>query len=78
MKRRLIEHDVLLFVWCLNQFSDEIGVSTKREYMHAQIPALSESDDTFLMIKMLDDGYFPFTYNGNEIGMGEEEFPEPG
>ena len=46
--------------------------------MHARIQTLSESDDTSLMIRMLDNGYFPFTYNGNEIGMGEKEFLEPG
>ena len=46
--------------------------------MHAQIQTLSESDNTSLMTKTLDDGYIPFTYNGNEIGIGEEEFLEPG
>ena len=46
--------------------------------MHAQIQTLSESDDTSLIIKTLDDGYFPFSYNSNEIGIGEEEFLEPG
>lgn len=78
LKRRLIQHGVLSSVWDPNQLSDEIGVSTKREYVHAQIQTLSESDDTSLMTRTLDDGYFPFTYNGDEIGMGEEEFPEPG
>ena len=46
--------------------------------MHAQIQTLSKSDNIFLMTKTLDNGYFPFTYNGNEIGMGEEEFLKPG
>ncbi|MCJ1348827.1 hypothetical protein MMC31_007060 [Peltigera leucophlebia] len=78
LKRKLIQHGVLSSVWNLNQLSDEIGVSTKREYVQAQMQTLSESDDTSLMTKTLDDGYFPFTYNDDEIKMSEEEFPEPG
>ena len=77
LKRRRIQHGILLSVWDPNQLSDKIGVSTKREYVHGQIQTLSESDDTSLMTRTLDNGYFPFTYNNNEIEMGEEEFPEP-
>lgn len=39
---------------------------------------LSESNDTFFMTRMLDDGHFPFTYNRNEIRMGKEDFFKPG
>lgn len=78
LKRRLIQHGVLSSVWDPNQLSDEIGVSTKKEYVEAQMQTLSESDDTSLMTRMLDDGHFPFTYNGDEIRTGEEDFPEPG
>ena len=45
--------------------------------MHAQIDILSESDNTFLITKMLDNRYFLFIYNSNEIRMGKEEFSEP-
>lgn len=76
LKRRVIQHSVLSSVWDPNQLSDEIGISTKIEYMQAQMQTLSESDDTFLMTRTLDDRYFPFTYNGDEIRMGEKEFPE--
>ena len=78
LKKRLIQHCILLFVWDPNQLLDKIDVFTKREYLHAQIQTLFESDDNFLMTRMLDNRYFPFTYNGNEIGMDEEEFFEPG
>lgn len=78
LKRRLIQHGVLSSVWDPNQLSDEISVSTKKEYVEAQMQTLSESDDISLMTRMLDDGHFPFTYNADEIKTGEEEFPEPG
>ena len=77
-KKKLIQHNVLSSVWDPNQLSDKIGVFTKREYVYVQIQTLSESDDTFLMIKMLDKRYIPFIYNSNEIGINEEKFPKPG
>lgn len=46
--------------------------------MHAQIQTLSESDNTSFMTRMLDDGYFPFIYNGNKIEMDKEKFFESG
>ncbi len=39
---------------------------------------LPESDDLTLIQRILDDGNFPFTYNGNEIKKDEGDFPEPG
>ncbi|MCJ1342199.1 hypothetical protein MMC31_000379, partial [Peltigera leucophlebia] len=78
LKRRLIQYGVLSSVWDPNQLSDKIGISTKREYMQAQMQTLSESDDTSPMTRTSDNGYFPFTYNSDEIRIGEEEFPEPG
>lgn len=39
---------------------------------------LSESDNISLMTRMLDNGYFPFIYNENEIKIGKEDFSEPG
>lgn len=29
------------------------------------------------MTKILDNGYFPFSYNKDKIKTGEEDFPEP-
>ncbi len=39
---------------------------------------LPESDDLTLIQRMLDDGHFPFTYNGNEIKKIEGDFPKSG
>lgn len=52
--------------------------NAKKEYVQAQIQTLSESDDNFLMIKTLNDGYFLFPYNGNKIRRVEEKFSKPG
>ena len=78
LKRRLIQYGILLSVWDPNQLSDKIDISTKREYVHARIQTLFESDNTSLIIRTLDNGYFPFIYNGDEIRIGKKEFPEPG
>ena len=78
LKRRLIQHDVLLSVWNLNQLLDKIGVSTKKEYIETQMQTLSESNNTFLITKILNNGHFAFTYNGDKIGIGEKYFSEPG
>ncbi len=78
LKRRLIQHGVLASHWYPDQFSQEIGISTKKEYVEAQVQILSESDDLTLIQRMLDDGHFPFTYNGNEIKKDEGDFPKPG
>lgn len=45
--------------------------------MQVQIQTLSKSDNTSFMIRILANGYFPFTYNGNEIKMDKKEFPKP-
>lgn len=78
LKRRLVQYGVLSSVQNPNQLSDQISISIKREYMHAQIQTLSESDNTSFITRMLDDRYFPFTYNGNEIEMGKVKFLKPG
>lgn len=76
LKKKLIQHNVLLFVWDPNQLSDKIGVSTKKNYIKVQMQTLSKSDNTFLITKMLENGHFPFTYNRNEIKTGEKDFHE--
>ncbi len=78
LKKRLIQHGVLTSYWDPNQLSQEIGISTKKEYIEAQVQLLPESDDLTLIQRMLNDGHFLFTYNGNEIKKDEGDFPEPG
>lgn len=78
LKTRLIQHSVLLSVWDPNQLLDKIGVFTKKKYVEAQMQTVSKSDDTSLITKMLDNRYFSFTYNENEIRTGEDKFPKPG
>ncbi len=78
LKRRLIQHGVLTSHWDPNQLSQEIGISTKKEYVEAQVQLLPESNDLALIQKMLDDGHFPFTYNGDEIKKDKGDFLKPG
>ena len=77
LKKRLIQHGVLVSYWDPNQLSQKIGILTKKEYVEAQMQFLPLSEDLILIEKMLDDGHFPFTYNGNKITKNEEDFPEP-
>lgn len=77
LKRKPIKHGVLLSIQNLNQLSDKIGVSLKKEYMEASMQTLFKSNNISLMTKMLDNRHFPFTYNGDEIKTGEEDFSEP-
>lgn len=66
-----------MFVWDLNQLFNKIGVFIKKKYTKAQIQTLFESNDTFLITKMLDNRYFLFTYYRNKIKTGKENFLEP-
>lgn len=76
LKRKLIQYGVLLFLWDLNQLLDKIGISIKKKYMEAEMQILSESNNTFLIIKMLDNGYLLFTYNKDKIKTSKEDFSE--
>ncbi len=78
LKRRLIQYGVLASHWDPNQLSQEIGISTKKKYVKAQMQLLPESDDLTLIQRMLDNSHFPFTYNGDEIKKDEDDFSEPG
>lgn len=77
MKTRLIQYSILSFIQDPNQLSDKICISTKKEYIEIQIPNLSKSNNSFLMIKILENRYFIFTYNKDELKMGKKEFFEP-
>lgn len=38
---------------------------------------LFKSNNTFFITKMLDNGYFSFTYNRNEIRISDKDFSKP-
>ena len=77
LKGKLIWHKILVSHWDANQLSQEISISTKREYVEAQMFILSESNNLTLIKRILDDNHFPFTYNDNEIKKGNKDFCEP-
>lgn len=78
LKKRLIQHRVLTSHWYPNQLSQNIDIFIKKEYLETQMQILSNSDNLTLIERMLDDGYFSFTYNGNKIKKKEENFPKLG
>lgn len=76
LKKRLIHNEILVSYWNPNQLSQEIGIFTKKEYVKAYMQLLPESNDLTLIEKILDDGHFPFTFNGDKIKKDKEDFPK--
>lgn len=76
LKKKLIQYRVLVSYWDLNQFSQEIGISTKKKYIQTQMQLLSNSNNLTLIKRILDDSHFPFIYNGNKIKKDKEDFFE--
>lgn len=77
-RRQQILHRVLVANSNPNQLSQKIGISIKNEYVKAQMRILYKSDDFSLIERILDKGYFSFTYNDNEIKNGDKDFPDLG